>query len=110
MFVLSVLVSRKDTNLTARLAVMLLIAGTVKSSEFLNGIAADNWQSFATQNYFDARGVFMTVFVCAPLLLDSLIMLLFFLREASQLLVQVKTSQLKQKAKDGKKRRAKKEQ
>lgn len=40
----------------------------------------------------------MSILVCAPLLLDSMIMLLLFLREAQQLLVQVKTKQLKRKA------------
>lgn len=39
----------------------------------------------------------MMVMVCLPLLLDSLIMLLFIMKEASRLLVQVKTAQLKQK-------------
>ena len=95
MLVLSVYVSRRDRGLAPRLTIMVIIAVTVKTSEYLNRIAAASWQSFCTQNYFDARGVFMSVMVCAPLLLDSLIMLLLFLREASQLLVQVKTTQLK---------------
>jgi hypothetical protein len=38
----------------------------------------------------------MSVMVCTPLLLDSLIMLLMFLREASQLLIRYKTLQLKE--------------
>lgn len=95
MLVLSVYVSRRDRGLAPRLTIMGIIALTVKSSEYVNRLAAQNWQSFCTQNYFDARGVFMSVMVCAPLLLDSLIMLLLFLREASALLIQVKTSQLK---------------
>lgn len=95
MLALSVYVSRRDHGLSPRLAMMAIIAVTVKSSEYLNRLAAQNWDAFCTQNYFDARGVFMSVMVCAPLLLDSLLMLLFFLREASQLLVRVKTMQLK---------------
>lgn len=38
----------------------------------------------------------MSIMVCTPLLLDSLIMLLLFLREASQLLIKFKTVQLKE--------------
>lgn len=101
-----------------RLAVMITIAIVVKGSETINEYAAQNWQIFCTQNYFDRRGVFMMVMVCCPLLFDSLIMLLFFLREASQLLVKVKTAELKKKLKqqkqgassNGKTRRVKKEQ
>jgi transmembrane protein 18 len=120
MFSLSVYVSKTDRGLGPRLAVMVLIAVIVKSSEYANKLAGENWRSFCTQNYFDSHGVFMTVLVCSPLLLDSLIMLFLFLREASQLLIQVKKRQLKQKRNakaaqqqkgDGKgKRRSKKEQ
>jgi hypothetical protein len=95
MFVLSIYVSRRDRGLAPRLTIMVTIAVIVKSSEYVNRWAAQNWSSFCTQNYFDANGVFMSITVCAPLLFDSLIMLLLFLREASQLLIQVKTVQLK---------------
>lgn len=39
----------------------------------------------------------MGIFLCGPLLLDSFLMLVIYLREASQLLVQVKTMELKRK-------------
>jgi transmembrane protein 18 len=96
MFGLSIYVSRRDRGLGPRLTIMGTIALIVKCSERLNRIAARNWASFATQNYFDGRGVFMSIMVCTPLLLDSLIMLLLFLREASQLLIKFKTVQLKE--------------
>lgn len=118
MFFLCIYVSRPERGLAPRLAVMVTIAVIVKSSEKVNQFAAQNWESICTQNYFDARGVFMMVMVCCPLLLDSLIMLFLFIREASQLLVKVKTAQLKQKMKQrskedaggGSKRRKMKEQ
>lgn len=104
MFVLCIYVSRPDRSLAPRLAVMITIASIIKCSEKINEYAAQNWESFCTQNYFDRRGVFMMVMVCCPLLLDSLIMLFLFLREASQLLVKVKTSQLKEKQKQQRKK------
>lgn len=76
---------------------MLCIGILVKCSERINTYAAHNWEEFATQNYFDAKGVFMGIFLCGPLLVDSFLMLIIFLREASQLLVQVKTMELKRK-------------
>jgi len=117
MFFLCIYVSRPERGLAPRLVVMVTIAVVVKSSEKVNEFAAQNWESVCTQNYFDAKGVFMMVMVCCPLLVDSLIMLFLFIREASQLLVKVKTAQLKQKMKQrskeagggGKKRREKKD-
>jgi hypothetical protein len=103
MFVLCIYVSRPDRSLVPRLAVMITIASIIKCSEKINEYAAQNWESFCTQNYFDRRGVFIMVMVCCPLLLDSLIMLFLFIREASQLLVKVKTAQLKEKLKQQKK-------
>jgi transmembrane protein 18 len=99
MFCSSIYVSRKERGLTLRLIVMISIAALVRGAESLNHWASRHWAQFATQNYFDKKGIFVSVMVCAPLLLDSLIMLLFFLREASQLLVQVKTAQLKKQRK-----------
>lgn len=86
---------------------MITIGILVRSAERLNTYAAHNWEQFATQNYFDSKGVFMAIFLCAPLLLDSFLMLIIFLREASQLLVQVKTMELKQKEEAKKRNREK---
>jgi transmembrane protein 18 len=99
MFFAAIFVSRKERGLTLRLIVMVTIAALVRGAEHLNQWASRHWMQFATQNYFDSRGIFVSVMLCAPLLLDSLIMLLFFLREASQLLIQVKTAQLKKQRK-----------
>jgi transmembrane protein 18 len=76
---------------------MILIGLIVRSAERLNSYGAEHWESFATQNYFDRRGIFVAVMLCGPLLVFSFIMLVFFLKEASQLLVQVKTAELKKK-------------
>jgi transmembrane protein 18 len=96
MFALTVYVAKYNSNLGPRLGMMVLIAVIVKGSEYLNLYGSDNWESFCTQNYFDAQGVFMSVMVCAPLLVYSFIMLCFYLRETSQLLIQFKRMQLKQ--------------
>jgi hypothetical protein len=61
----------------------------------MNGYAARNWESFATQNYFDRSGIFVGIAFCGPLLLDCFIMLTLLIREASNLLVEVKQMELK---------------
>lgn len=113
-FLLCLLVSRRGGGVAPRLIAMLLIAGLVRSADWLNSYGAENWQQFATQNYFDQRGIFVSIMLCGPLLVDSFIMLLFFLREAAQLLVQVKTAELKKKQRmkeaAEEKKRSKKEQ
>jgi transmembrane protein 18 len=107
-------VSRRGRGMYPRLAVMILIGLVVRSAEWLNHYGAQHWREFATQNYFDGQGVFVAVMVCGPLLVFSFIMLVFFLREAAQLLVQVKTAELKKKRRmqngGDKKVRRKKEQ
>jgi hypothetical protein len=87
-------VSRKNRSMASRLIVMVFIGITVRMGERLNRLGARHWQSFSTQNYFDQRGIFVSVMLCAPLLMDCLLMLFCYLREASQLLVQVKATQI----------------
>ena len=106
-FILCMWASRPSRSLVPRVAIMITIGILVRSAERLNMYAAYNWEQFATQNYFDSKGVFMAIFLCGPLLLDSFLMLVIFLREASQLLVQVKTMELKQKEEAKKRNREK---
>jgi len=103
MFILCLWASKKSRGLGPRVVVMVLIAAIVRSAEWLNGLGARNWRQFATQNYFDKRGIFIGIMLCAPLLVDSFIMLLFFVREASHLLVEVKREELVRKKGNGKK-------
>lgn len=97
MFFLCLWASRKDRALAWRVSVMLFIAIVVRSAEWLNAKGAEHWKSFSQQDYFDKGGVFVGIMLCAPLLLDSLMMLCMFLAEAAQLLVQVKREEIKRK-------------
>jgi hypothetical protein len=97
MLLLCIRVTRADVGLTPRLVFMATVGLLVRMAEWLNRLASQHWGSFATQNYFDDRGVFAGIFFSGPLLLDSFIMLMLFLREASQLLIQVKREELKRK-------------
>lgn len=112
MLALTIYVARRDVGLTPRITMLVFIGILVRSAEYLNKIAAREWSSFCTQNYFDQRGIFISIFLCAPLLLDSFLMLVMFLREAAQLLIQVKKAELEKKRKDAKaaERQGKKDQ
>jgi len=48
------------------------------SSTFLNNLGAENWNKFATKNYFDKNGKFMLLFLNIPVLIE-LILCLFFI-------------------------------
>jgi hypothetical protein len=59
---------RKSPN--AQLSLFLLICGVVYSAEWVNGYLGQHWKELGwTQNYFDQRGVFITIVFCVPLLL-----------------------------------------
>lgn len=80
-----------------RVSFLILLAILVRSAEMLNHYGSKNWEDFATQNYFDEGGIFVCIMVSAPIVFTSFIMLVAYLREASQLLVQVKRAEIKQK-------------
>ncbi|GKY93261.1 hypothetical protein MPSEU_000293700 [Mayamaea pseudoterrestris] len=102
MFLLTLWVSRRGRSMEVRLILMVLVGALVKGAQRLNSYGAQHWEKVATQNYFDQGGIFMTILVCAPLLVDCFIMLACFLREAASLLVQVKTAEIKKKRKQDK--------
>ena len=103
MFFLCLYVSRTDRGLAPRITLMVFIAIVVRSAEWLNALGEEHWESFATQDYFDKRGIFVGIMLCGPLLLDVLMMLLLFMKEAAVLLVQVKRTEIQQKRKGKKK-------
>uniref|UniRef100_A0A7R9ZM62 Transmembrane protein 18 n=1 Tax=Craspedostauros australis TaxID=1486917 RepID=A0A7R9ZM62_9STRA len=97
MFLLVLWMARPQRTAAARLSFLVFIAIIVRTAEYTNAWADRNWESFATQNYFDDKGFFMGTMVCGPLLVDSLIMLIMYVREAASLLVEVKTRELRRK-------------
>jgi len=99
MFLLCLFVSRKNRGLGSRVSLLVFIGVVVRSAEWLNSQGEQHWESFATQDYFDKQGIFIGIMFCAPLLLNSLMMLLFYMSEASTLLIQVKRNEIKQKSK-----------
>lgn len=86
-----------------RIGFLVVIAICVRSAEIINQYGEKNWESFATQNYFDKRGIFVSMCFSAPLLIMSFSMLVAYLREATTLLVQVKKGKMKKKVPHSKK-------
>lgn len=97
MFCLCLYFSQKDRGLAPRVTLLVVIGIVVRSAEWLNARGEEHWESFATQDYFDKRGIFVGIMLSGPLLLDVLMMLILFIREAALLLVQVKRTEFRKK-------------
>jgi ABC-type antimicrobial peptide transport system permease subunit len=47
----------------------------VFAAELINNLGRESWETFAGQNYFDSRGLFITVVLSTPLLITALFIL-----------------------------------
>ena len=85
-------------GIRSQFAVLGSIFAIVRMAERLNLLGSQHWERIATQDYFDSSGVFVSLMVCAPLLVISMVMLVCFVKEAGGLLIEVKTHELKAKS------------
>lgn len=106
--VISAIILTRRGGLYSRMGFMVFIGIIVRLAERLNVIGANRWRDFATQNYFDRNGIFMGIMICAPLLVVCFWMLFSMIREASNLLVDVKKMKMKGNGKGKGKGRPKK--
>ncbi|XP_040016307.1 transmembrane protein 18 [Gasterosteus aculeatus] len=88
----------------AQICHFLLMVGLVYSAEYLNELAAMNWRSFSNFQYFDSKGMFISLVYSIPLLLNTVMIVVVWVYRTFSTMTELKTLQLKQKA-----RRAKRE-
>ncbi|XP_019729249.1 transmembrane protein 18 [Hippocampus comes] len=88
----------------AQICHFLLIIVLVYSAEYLNELAAMNWRSFSEFQYFDSTGMFISLVFSIPLLLNAVIIVIVWLYRTFSTMAELKTLQLKQKARLAKKR------
>lgn len=74
----------------------------VYNAETINEIAAVHWRKFARQDYFQAQGLFISVFLSLPLLFTMLVILINYMVEMTSLLIQMKRKELIHKARQAK--------
>ncbi|KAJ8759078.1 hypothetical protein K2173_003316 [Erythroxylum novogranatense] len=67
------IISRKHTNF--QMFLFLLALSGVYFAERLNKVLSENWRTFASQNYFDPHGLFLSVLWSGPLLVIAMIIL-----------------------------------
>lgn len=105
--ILAAMALSRRGGIYGRMGLMIFIGVVVRAAEWMNATGSRRWREFATQNYFDQNGIFVGLTVCAPLLVVCLFMLLSMIREASNLLVDVKRMKMEAQAKQKERREQK---
>lgn len=94
---LTALMTRNHANFQIILFLTLLLL--VYFSETINEVAATNWMVFSRQQYFDSKGLFISLVYSVPILINCMIMVASWLYQSSQLMTSLKRAQLRQQAK-----------
>lgn len=94
---LTALLTRNHSNFQVLLFLILLLL--VYFSENINELAAQNWNLISRQQYFDSKGMFISLIFSVPILLNCMVMMASWLWQSSELMVQLKRAQLKQSLK-----------
>eukprot|EP00232_Nephroselmis_pyriformis_P030670 CAMPEP_0182863812 /NCGR_PEP_ID=MMETSP0034_2-20130328/6850_1 /TAXON_ID=156128 /ORGANISM="Nephroselmis pyriformis, Strain CCMP717" /LENGTH=171 /DNA_ID=CAMNT_0024996051 /DNA_START=58 /DNA_END=569 /DNA_ORIENTATION=- len=91
-----VFLSRHSGN--AQGFIFCALLGMIWAAEHLNSVAADNWEAFSTQNYFDKHGLFLSVIYSGPLMFATIAVLVLSLVNTTRMLIVVKRAELKSRA------------
>lgn len=88
--------TRRNTTLQGVVFAFFLVV--VACSEYINEFASAHWSQFAKQQYFDSSGLFISVVLSMPLLINCLIIIVTWLKLSADLAGSIRRKQLRQHA------------
>ncbi|CAL1682128.1 unnamed protein product [Lasius platythorax] len=95
---MTAVMTRNHANFQIILFLVLLLL--VYFSESINEVAATNWMIFSRQQYFDSKGLFISIVFSVPILINCMIMVASWLYQSSQLMTNLRRAQLRQQVKN----------
>jgi len=76
-------------------ALFFTFLGLIFASEYINEWAADHYRLFFKQQYFDSKGMFISLLFSTPLLLNALVFVIYWMYSNAQSMIKIKRAKLR---------------